>query len=140
MNPMNPIFKDTNSPLLNGPIAQYGTQLIPSSNLALLRGTGNYNPAPNHESTINRGHAFNQALNYYQNFDNQQPEPIGPVPSTTDMAHEFKAVYPSDVENLRKYEVGTSLIHPEANGSWNRPDAYSGSGSDQYQSWAMHAN
>lgn len=121
------------------PITQYGTQLIPSSNLALLRGTGNYNPAPNYESTINRGPAYSQSLNYYQNFSDQQPGPLEPQPSLTDMSQEFKAVYPSDVENLRKYEVGTSQFHPEANDSWNRPDAYSGFGSDQYQSWAIHS-
>jgi hypothetical protein len=121
------------------PLAQYGTQLVPASNLALLRGSGNFNPMPNQDSTTNRGHAYNQALNYYQNFSPQQPGPVQLQPSMTDMAHEFSEVYPTDVQDIRKYRVGTTLFHPEPENSWTRPDSYNSRGSDQYQVWAANS-
>jgi len=38
--------------------AEYGINLVPSDDLASLRGLGQFNPAPNYEQTTNRGPAY----------------------------------------------------------------------------------
>ena len=43
--------------------------MVNSDNLALLRGTGNYNPPPTFEQTVDRGPAFSKALDYYGNYN-----------------------------------------------------------------------
>ena len=50
-------------------LAQYGNIMVTADNLALQRGSGNFNPPPKFEQTVDRGPSFSQALNYYGNYD-----------------------------------------------------------------------
>ncbi len=127
-----------------GPVAEYGTNLIPSGNLALLRGTGNFNPGPKYEQSKNRGPAYSQALNAYNYQQTQQgTNPIYqtqvPESRLAESLNYPSVVYPSDIENQRKYQVGSTSFHSEEVGSWKRPDFEGSRGSDQYQVWAINA-
>jgi hypothetical protein len=66
-----------------GPLAEYGTVLIPSSDLALLRGTGNFNPPPYYNQTMKQPQDSASAMKAAYgptNDNNQWPKP--PVAET----------------------------------------------------------
>jgi hypothetical protein len=112
--------------------ADYGTNIVPAANLALQRGSGNFNPAPTYDQTVNRGPANSQALNYYSTYALQ----MDPNLTATDNSG---VIYRSDVENKRPYVVGTSFMHPESTGSWTQSDYENSRGSDRYQAWAVNS-
>lgn len=69
---------------MNRPIAQYGNIMIPSDNLAYIRGHGQYNELPNLDQTINRGPAYSNALNvYYNELKKNNPEDL--IVKTTEL-------------------------------------------------------
>ncbi len=131
------------SPTTNMIYAQYGSDMIPANNLALLRGAGAYNSAPNYVQSINRGSNDSKALDVYEwtkpqqsqnqnqnqnqnqqtmqgQYKYQQGQMQGgrvsvpvPVPSFADN------IYQTDIDNTEQYEVGTSNFHPEPTNSWS---------------------
>lgn len=148
--------KDSTTKYNNIPIlAQYGNQMITANNLALLRGSGSWNPGPNYPQTVNRGPAGSQSLNYYSNFDPQSATNFyqkstlaGPnyynqdkdleAANFENVSKDWKTVYSNNDEaRKRPFVVGTSGFHPEREGSWDRPDFQNSTGTDQYQVWAL---
>lgn len=120
--------------------AQYGTDMISAANLATLRGTGNFNPGPNHIQTINRGPTFTNALNYYENNNGGQNY----YNADQNLKNSIRAktkdpIYQTDLEDRRPYVVGTSLIHPEVPGSWSNQTFQCMDGSSEYVKWAQNS-
>jgi len=106
-------------------VAQYGNTVIDAKSNALLRGTGKYNPPPIFEQTTDRGNAYVNALNIYEN--------TSPMMSGSDTA----VIYEDKLEEWHKrspesYKVGSTGMHPEAPGSWDRTPF----GESEYQHWA----
>jgi hypothetical protein len=120
-------------------VAQYGSNFVPASDLALLRGTGQYNPSPKFEQSTYRGPAYDQALNYFTYTNNLQNPTQVPIESLAQSLNYKSVIYPSDIENLRQKEVGTSFFHPEQNGSWKKPDFQGSRGASRYQAWAVQS-
>ena len=52
--------------------AVYGSKVIDANTNAQLRGSGNYNPPPTYEQTTDRGNAYVDALNMYENSSGKQ--------------------------------------------------------------------
>lgn len=114
--------------------ADYGTQIIPAPQLAILRGTGNFNPGPNYDQSTNRGPVYSQALRYHLNTDTE-----GPLRGHSPTDNKYQKNVPmafSDSLNDRPYQVGTTMLHPEGINSWNRQETSCSRGTDQYQTWA----
>lgn len=102
--------------------ADYGDSIVNSNFNAFQRGSGQYNPPPLFEQTTDRGKAYTQALNYYEdkekfhsvNDENTQKYKIPP----------------------REYSVGVSGLYTQDE-SWDRPNP-EGVG-NQYTDWAMRS-
>jgi hypothetical protein len=136
-------------------LQQYGNILVTADNQAILRGSGNYNPGPNYDQTVNRGPAYSQALNFYSTFDPQSATNFNAMGNfakpnyyNTDkaisaenferVAKDWETVQSNlDQDNILKYKVGSTGFHPEREGSWDRESFECSTGSDQYQTWAM---
>lgn len=107
--------------------AQYGNIIIPSNTNAFLRGSGGFNPPPNYEQTTDRGRNYINALNVYEN--SQEGKNVKSDYATL-------PIYQTQLDNMEKqgnkhFQVGSTGIHPEQFGSWNRSEF----GSDMYQDW-----
>lgn len=123
-------------------LAQYGTVLTPSKEVALARGSGNWNPPPFYYQSTDRGNSWENAYPLYTDQHNKQfpknptvPEPIDV--HNLDLAH-FNT--PSDMgDTLRKrvYQVGSTGLHSEPPGSWNNPE-FQGA-QNQYTEYALKA-
>jgi hypothetical protein len=108
---------------------QYGNTLTSSSNAAKQRGSGNFNPPPRWEQSIDRGNAM---MNSYQIYNEGLPAPM-------DMNNNNETDFnsPSQMgDDLRKraYVVGNTGLHAES-GSWNRSE-FEGA-QNQYVEWAL---
>lgn len=116
--------------------SEYGTVLAKSSNVALARGTGNWNPPPRFIQTTNRGNASKDAFALYSAKD-------GSIPSAVNMTNISLADYATEDnydDTLRKrmvgtYQVGTTGLHSEPVHSWERPE-FQGA-QNQYVEWAL---
>lgn len=121
-------------------LAQYGNILVPSDELAMARGSGNFNPPPRWQQSTDRGNSWMNAYPLYTDQKNKQhpknpsmPEPIDV--NDLSLAH-FNT--PSDFgDSLRKrvYQVGSTGLHSEPPGSWNKPE-FEGA-QNQYVEWAL---
>lgn len=105
--------------------AQYGNIIVDANANAFLRGSGAFNPPPNYEQTTDRGNNFMDALNVYENSGNTSKSDYATLP-----------IYEDQLTNMQKegnqhYQVGSTGIHPEKFGSWDRTEF----GSDMYQEW-----
>jgi hypothetical protein len=123
--------------------AEYGTILVPSKEVGMARGSGNWNPPPLWEQSTNRGPAYQNAYPLYveqQNKEFKPKNPFNPEPldvNNLDLAH-FNT--PSDLgDTLRKrvYQVGSTGLHSEPLNSWNNPE-FEGA-QNQYVEWALKA-
>ncbi len=123
-------------------LAQYGTVLVPSKELAMARGSGNFNPPPRWEQSTDRGNSWMNAYPLYTDQENKKNprNPIMPEPidvNDLSIAH-FNT--PSDMgDSLRKrvYQVGSTGLHSEPPGSWNNQE-FQGA-QNQYVEWALKA-
>lgn len=109
-------------------VADYGNILTSANDLALARGTGNYNPSPWYYQSINRGPAADHSLQYYNSTAAPPPDP------STAPSFQYSAI---DRDNTEPYEVGVTQFHPQPPGAAGRPDFKDSRGSDQYQVWAV---
>ncbi len=105
--------------------AQYGNTIIDANTNAYLRGTGNYNPPPNYDQTVDRGNAYVNALNMYERTNPQTSEPQN-MPIYEDQLKDWHN------RSSKQYEVGTTGLHPENFKSWDRTIF----GESEYQNWA----
>jgi hypothetical protein len=123
-------------------LAQYGNVLIPSDDLAVIRGSGNFSPPPRWEQSTNRGNSWMNSYPLYtdQYNKNHPGNPIMPEPidmNDLSIAH-FNT--PSDMgDTLRKrvYQVGSTGLHSEPPGSWSNPE-FQGA-QNQYTEYALKA-
>lgn len=123
-------------------LAEYGTTLVPSKEVAQARGSGNWNPPPFYYQSANRGNSWMNAYPLYTSQHNKQfpnnptaPEPIDV--NNLDLAH-FNT--PSDMGDMlrkRVYQVGSTGLHSEPPGSWNNPE-FQGA-QNQYTEYALKA-
>ncbi len=129
-------------------LAEYGTNLIPGANLALLRGSGNYNPGPNYDQTTYRGPAYNQAYYVSKLQDIENDENGGGVGGVDDMYYEYQGLnnttayseYDTANKNdSKKFVIGSSYFHPEDIDSWNKTDYKGSRGTDRYQIYAINS-
>jgi len=127
-------------------LTEHGTILTPSDNVALMRGSGNWQIPPLWEQSTNRGYAYQDAYPMYIKQQNAQKSPKERggmfVPEPIDINELGLADFntPSDMgDYLRKrvYQVGSTGLHAEAPGSWNNPE-FQGA-QNQYVEWALKA-
>lgn len=125
-------------------IAQHGTVLAPGTEVAQQRGTGNFDLPSRWEQSTDRGYAFKNAYPIYlesqKNSNVSGFSPVAPKPS--DPGNSILADFntPSELgDKLRKraYQVGSTGMHSEPLGSWDRPE-FQGV-EDQYTEWAIKA-
>ncbi len=116
-------------------LGQYGTILAPSNEIAMSRGSGNWNPPPHWQQSTDRGNSWMNAYPMYANKEGITPEPIDV--NNLGLAH-FNT--PSDMgDTLRKrvYQIGSTGLHSEPTNSWNNPE-FQGA-QNQYVEWALKA-
>jgi hypothetical protein len=123
-------------------LAQYGTTLIPSSQVAQARGSGNWNPPPYWEQSTDRGNSWMNAYPLYTDQQNKQfpknptmPEPIDL--HNIGLAHFNTPNDMGDVLRKRVYQVGSTGMHSEPPGSWNKQE-FQGA-QNQYTEYALKA-
>ena len=128
--------------------ADYGNMIVKPRDLALQRGTGNYNPSPNYDQTIWRGPAYSDALNYYVAGpvgSNEDPNMINYYKLDNQYKKDFtikpeKNYYETlDKEKLLPYVVGSTGLHPEKKKSWANPQFQHSTGKDKYTEWAVNS-
>lgn len=125
-------------------ITEYGSVLVTADNLAQQRGSGRYNPIPNSIQTVNRGPAQQNSLQLYgqsgtykenQNYSMETYDSTEKGWST--VPQELNDISKTDgINGLEGYVVGSTRLHSENSGSWNRPDFKNSTGFNQYQVWA----
>ena len=120
--------------------AEYGINLVSSDDLALVRGLGQFNPAPTYEQTTNRGPSYDEALNYYEtsqyyNNDTALKNKISKEnePNWSNIQASF------DNSVKRPFVVGSTQFHLEEPGSWSKSTFEANTGSDKFQDWALKA-
>jgi hypothetical protein len=124
-------------------LAQYGNILVPSKELAMARGSGNFNPPPIWEQSTNRGYAWEDAYPMYikQSNNNSDSKHIfSPEPIDTDNIGLADFNTPSDMGDVlrkRAYRVGSTSLHSEPADSWNNSE-FQGA-QNQYVEWALKA-
>jgi len=104
----------------------YGNTIISAKTNAFLRGSGQYNTPPNYEQTVDRGNAYVNALNVYEN-DNKN---VKSDPETMPIYEEQLKQWHD--KNKTSYQVGDTGFHPENFDSWKRSEF----GESEYQTWA----
>ena len=127
-------------------IAEYGSVLVTADNLAQERGSGRFNPLPNSIQTINRGPAQQNSFNIYgQQLVSEQKNVYMDTYDSNDrgwstvpqeLNDKTKTNNLDGMNGLDGYVVGSTRLHSENNGSWNRPDFKNSTGFNQYQVWA----
>ncbi len=115
--------------------ADYGTTITKPETLALLRGTGNFNPGPNYEQSINRSY---NPLEYYSNSEYHQYDQNLKTESNKENEKNTKWIPFYDNDNNKKYVVGSTDMYSD-NKPWSRPDFENSRGTDQYQIWALNS-
>lgn len=119
--------------------AQYGTILVPSKELAVSRGSGNWNPPPLYPQSTNRGNAWENSYPMYtkkinrENNTNIEPAPI----DVNNLGLSFFGTDLDATDTLRKraYQVGSTGFHAEPVNSWENP-SFQGA-QNQYVEWAL---
>jgi hypothetical protein len=114
--------------------ADYGSMVIKPETLALLRGTGNFNPSPNYEQSINRNY---NPLDYYANSKYYNDDQAIKAESAYENENNVKWIPDYDTANKRKYIVGSTDLHTEDEKNWGIPDFMNSRGTDRYQTWAL---
>ncbi len=102
--------------------SQYGNTLVPSQQVALLRGSGNFNPPPLWEQSTNRGPAYEDA------FNKAKIAKSSTIPIGFDDIQEY-----TDDLRKRAYRVGETGFHPETD--WSTEEFTQ----NQYVIWAQKA-
>lgn len=119
----------------------YGTILTPSKEVAQARGSGNWNPPPIWQQSTNRGYAYENAYPMYIDSQNKgSKNKFSPEPIDTNNLGLADFNTPSDMGDMlrkRAYQVGSTGLHSEAQGSWNNPE-FQGA-ENQYVEWALKA-
>lgn len=123
-------------------LAQYGTTLVPSKEVAMARGSGNWNPPPFYYQSQDRGNSWMNAYPIYVDQHNKQfpKNPIAPEPidvNNLSLAHFNTPSDMGDVLRKRIYQVGSTGMHSEPPGSWNNPE-FQGA-QNQYTEYALKA-
>jgi len=123
-------------------LAEYGTILAPSKEIAMARGSGNWNPPPFYYQTTDRGNSWMNAYPMYTDQQNKQfpknptmPEPINL--HDIGLAHFNTPSDMGDILRKRVYQVGSTGMHSESPGSWNNPE-FQGA-QNQYTEYALKA-
>ncbi len=117
-------------------LANYGTNLINANELAKIRSTGNFNPAPTYELTTDRGSDYRLAYSMYENKKPEIPNPYSiPKQEFNNFLQYNELVKPTDIN----YVVGSSNVFDENPNDWNIPDFACSRGSSQYVVWASKA-
>jgi hypothetical protein len=123
-------------------LAQYGTTLVPSAELAMIRGSGNWSAPPRWEQSTNRGNSYMNAFSLYTDQEHKKNSKNPTMPEPIDI-HDIGLAHfntPTDLgDSLRKrvYQVGSTGLHSESPGSWNNPE-FEGA-QNQYVEWALKA-
>jgi hypothetical protein len=104
-------------------LAQYGNILTTSKDAAQARGSGNYNPPPRWEQSIDRGYAFENAYPMYIKETDKANGHSKTVSEASNMENLNLAHFntPSDLgDSLRKraYTVGSTGLHEQSPGEW----------------------
>jgi len=118
--------------------AEYGINLVPSDDLASLRGLGQFNPAPNYDQTTNRGPAYNGALDYYVSGsyftdDNALKNNIAKK-NDLNFTNTVQSSFDQSVK--QPFQVGSTQFHLEEPNSWTKPTFENNTG-DKFQDWAL---
>lgn len=123
-------------------IAEYGSVLVTADNLAQERGSGRFNPLPNSIQTVNRGPTQQNSLPLYGQSKSFKENVYM---DTYDSNERGWSTIPQELNDMNKtdgmnglngYVVGSTGLHSENNGTWNRPDYKNSTGFNQYQVWA----
>lgn len=109
-------------------LAQYGNILAPSTEVAKQRGSGNWNPPPIWQQSTDRGHAWKNAYNLYNN-EQTKSSPFY-EPSNKKEYINFNTIGEIG-DDLRKnvFEVGSTGLYLQNENSWN----------DKYTEWALRS-
>jgi len=124
-------------------LAEYGTILTPSKNLAMARGSGNFDPPPWYYQSTDRGYAYQNAYPMYIDQQNKELKPKIPFsPEPIDANNLGLADFntPSELGDIlrkRAYQVGSTGLHSEPTNSWETPE-FQGA-QNQYVEWALKA-
>ena len=123
-------------------LAEYGTILTPSKEVAMARGSGNWNPPPFYYQTTDRGNSWMNAYPMYTDQQNKQfpKNPVMPEPIDVHdigLAHFNTPSDMGDVLRKRVYQVGSTGLHSEPPGSWNNTE-FQGA-QNQYTEYALKA-
>lgn len=113
-------------------LAQYGNIMIPSKELANIRGSGSFNPPPRWEQSTDRGNAYQNA---FAISGQTVPEPVDV--NNIGLIHLNTPSGISDDLRKRVYQVGSTGLLEQPVGSWNRSE-FEGADS-QYVVWALKA-
>ena len=110
--------------------AAYGTALVPSNQLALARGSGNWNPSPVKIQSTNRGPEQKNAFPMYLEKQGKKPEAM----DVWNMgAADYTIVGQNDLAREQMYTVGSTGLHSENPGSWTKALF----NENQYVEWAL---
>lgn len=113
---------------------QYGNVSIGSDLNANIRGSGMYDPPPNNIQTIDRGKAFQNALNVYENkkVNGMLPQKSSSIENTAFTKVSPQGMYESTT--IHQNSVGSSNFYMENNpNQWN----HSPGNAQSYASWAL---
>jgi hypothetical protein len=124
-------------------LGNYGNVLIPTKDIAAIRGSGKWNPPPRWEQSTNRGNAMIDAYPMYLSgkWPNVGGPGAGPSPaSVDDNFYSITTNTPSDAgDTLRKsiYQVGSTGLYSQPPSAWTRKE-FEGA-ENQYTEWALKA-
>lgn len=117
-------------------LAQYGNIMVNSTDLAMMRGTGAFNPPPKYVQSTDRGNSFQNAYPMYavdEILGNREILPY-PIDMNNMGAAKFDTEYDLlDAFNKREYVVGDTGFHNTL------PSEYGGVGESKYVEWASKA-
>lgn len=123
-------------------LAQYGTILKPSNEVAQARGSGNWNPPPFYYQSTDRGNSWMNSYPLYVDQHNKKypknptvPEPIDV--NNLNIAHFNTPSDMGDVLRKRVYQVGSTGMHSEPLESWDKPE-FEGA-QNKYTEYALKA-
>ena len=119
--------------------AQYGNILVPSKDLALARGSGNWSPLPRWEQSTDRGNVYENEYPMYNNGVSIKKGKNQPAPIDVDNLSSTYSTPNNLIDQMKKrvYSVGSTGMHPEETDSWKNPE-YEGA-QNKYIEWALKA-
>jgi len=121
-------------------LADFGSVIAPSDNIAMIRGSGNFSQLPLWEQSTDRGYAWKNS--YPMSMKNKPNYTHPNAPEPIDMQEiglaEFNVpINEEDALRKRAYVVGSTGLHAESPGSWKNPE-FQGA-QNQYVEWALKA-